>query len=190
MLKPKSKDYSDSILWQEIKSGDEYSFASLFKKYYSELVTYCRNTANVNKEFAEDCVQDVFSDLWKYRKNISESISVKPYLFTSLRNRIIKNKKKLRFTTIDGINNIHFDSFINNELIELTDEQFLKQSKLKKIINDLPKKQKEIIYLCYIHDLNIHQASKILSINYQSAKNLIFRTLTSIRKKMSILSFL
>ncbi len=186
MLKIESKENSDSGLWLEIKSGREDAFDLLFKKYYVELVMYCRNTIHVNQEFAEDCVQDIFADLWKYRNNISSNIIVRSYLFTSVRNRIYKNKKKFKLSlSFKRDDNFHFDSFFQNEFLGLSDEDLLRREKLNKIINELSERQREIIYLCYINNLTISQASVILKINYQSAKNPIFRTLTVIRGKIS-----
>ena len=62
-------DLDDALLWNSLKAGDEKSFSILFKKYYETLIRY-GNSFFPFTEKVEDCVQDVFTDVWVYRNII------------------------------------------------------------------------------------------------------------------------
>ena len=46
----------------------------------------------------------------------------------------------------------------------------------------LPSRQQEILYLRFVRELDYVEIGEILGINYQSAKNLLSRSLAKIRK--------
>jgi RNA polymerase sigma factor (sigma-70 family) len=56
-------------------------------------------------------------------------------------------------------------------------------SHLNHLINDLPSRQKEALYLRYTQELTVDQIADTLDINYQSANNLLHRALLSLRKE-------
>ena len=61
----------DSELWSNLKKGDEKAFSSLFEKYYAHLIRY-GNSLSPFHEKVQDCVQDVFADIWLYRQRLSK----------------------------------------------------------------------------------------------------------------------
>lgn len=178
---------SDTYLWGLLKSGDEEAFSILFRRYYKKLVQYGRSLTT-EEDFISDCVQDVFVDIWNYRQNISESIVVKAYLLTSVRNRIAKKsieaKRFARFSSQDVLF-FDFDFSVEEKLI-LDEDSAEKIRRLNTLINSLPPKQKEAIYLRYHMGLSVEQISLILNMNYQSTKNLLHRTILSLRKEFPL----
>jgi RNA polymerase sigma factor (sigma-70 family) len=54
---------------------------------------------------------------------------------------------------------------------------------LNKLLNDLPGRQKEALYLRYHQGLTVDQIAEILDVNYQSANNLLHRALLHLRKE-------
>lgn len=173
----------DSVLWNALKLGDEKAFSSLFKKYYNHLVRY-GNSFSPFPEKVQDCVQDVFTDIWIYKNSLNGNVVVKAYLLSSVRKRIARIHERdhifRKTTTIDLIP-FFFDFTIEDKLI--ADERTAVQvSQLNQLINDLPARQKEALYLRYHQGLSVEQLAELLSVNYQSANNLIHRALLNIRK--------
>ena len=70
-----------------------------------------------DKEVAADIVQNVFLDLWKYRKQIKIQKTVKGYLIRSVVHATLKylreNRKKNNFT--EELKRDHIISFTNND---------------------------------------------------------------------------
>jgi RNA polymerase sigma factor (sigma-70 family) len=129
-------------------------------------------------------VQDVFTDIWIYRDKLSDKVVVKAYLLASVRKRINRTQERDRiFRLSSSIDTVEFlfDFSIEHELI--SDETTAnKVSHLNHLINDLPSRQKEALYLRYTQELTVDQIADTLDINYQSANNLLHRALLSLRK--------
>lgn len=174
----------DNELWLEMKAGDEKAFSTLFKRYYRYLIQY-GNSFSPFVDKIQDCVQDVFTDIWIYRNSISDKVIVKAYLLSCVRKRIVRLQERDRVfnksKSMDAIAFL-FDFSIEQQLIsdELT---AAKVEKLNKVLNILPARQKEALYLRYHHGLNVDEIAEILSVNYQSANNLLHRALVNIRKE-------
>lgn len=174
----------DNDLWAELKAGDERAFSVLFKKYYNYLIQY-GNSFLPFAEKVQDCVQDVFTDLWVYRNSLSDAVVVKAYLLSSVRKRIVRLQQRDRIfnksASMDAVTFL-FDFSVEQQLIsdELTTG---KVKHLNKLLNTLPARQKEALYLRYHHGLSVDQIAGILNVNYQSANNLLYRALVNIRKE-------
>ena len=174
---------NDSILWNALKSGDEKAFSSLFKKYYSHLVRY-GNSFSPFPEKVQDCVQDVFTDIWVYRNSLNDNAVIKAYLLSCVRKRIARLQERdhiFRKTTTVDLIPFFFDFTIEDKLIA-DETTAVKVSQLNQLINDLPARQKEALYLRYHQGLSVEQIAELLNVNYQSANNLIHRSLLNIRK--------
>lgn len=173
----------DSTLWNILKEGNKDAFSVLFKRHYSHLVRY-GNSLFPYPEKVQDCVQDVFTDLWIYRDKLSDKVVVKAYLLACVRKRITRSQERDRiFRLSSSVDTIEFlfDFSIEHELI--SDETTAsKVSHLNQLINDLPSRQKEALYLRYTQELSVDQIADTLNINYQSANNLLHRALLSLRK--------
>lgn len=173
----------DLTLWSDLRKGDEKAFSILFKKHYSHLVRY-GNSFIPFPEKVQDCVQDVFTDIWIYRNKLNESVVVKAYLLSCVRKRITRLQERDHIfrlsTSVDSIKFL-FDFSIEHHLIsdEIT---ATKISHLNRLINDLPSRQKEALYLRYNQNLSVEQIANTLDVNYQSANNLLHRALLCLRK--------
>jgi RNA polymerase sigma factor (sigma-70 family) len=178
------KNTEDSSLWSSLKAGDEKSFSVLFEKYYSHLIRY-GNSFSPFKEKVQDCVQDVFADVWIYRQSLSDSVVVKAYLLSSVRKRIARLQERdyifMKTTTTDSIEFL-FDFSIEHQLIS-DEESAIKVAHLNSFLNNLPARQKEALYLRYHQGLTVEQIAEMLQINYQSANNLLHRALLQLRKE-------
>lgn len=174
----------DSVLWNDFKMGDERAFSILFKKYYGNLVQY-GNSLSPNSEIVQDCVQDVFTDIWVYRQSLNDVVVVKAYLLSCVRKRIARLQERdhifRQTTSMDSVKFL-FDYSVEHQLI-LDEALASKVAFLNKLLNDLPGRQKEALYLRYHQGLSVEQIAEILNVNYQSANNLLHRALLHLRKE-------
>jgi RNA polymerase sigma factor (sigma-70 family) len=181
----------DNLLWSNLKSGDEKAFSLLFERYYGALISY-GNSFSSFSEKVQDCVQDVFTDVWVYRTSLQDSVVVKAYLLSCVRKRMARLHERdhifRKTMTTDSIEFL-FDFSVEHELIhdELTAEKVFR---LNSLLNDLPARQKEALYLRYHLGLTVEQIAEMLDVNYQSANNLLHRGLLSLRKDWKGVYFL
>lgn len=175
----------DNTLWNNLKIGDEKSFSLLFERYYSDLINY-GNSLSPYEEKVQDCIQDVFTDIWFYRNSLQTSVVVKAYLLSSVRKRIARLYERdhiFRKTSNTDAVAFLLEFSVQNELLDedsVTKEQVVY---LNKLLNELPPRQKEALYLRYNQGLSVEQIAEMLDVNYQSASNLLHRALLTLRKE-------
>ena len=78
----------DAQLLQQIRTGDEGAFDTLFRRYYAPLVGFAEAMLR-GTGASEDIVQDVLLEMWRRRETINAGDSAKAYLFRSVRNRAL-----------------------------------------------------------------------------------------------------
>lgn len=188
-----NKEHDDLLIWRNLIDGDEKAFSKLFEKYYPHLIRY-GNSFSPFTEKVQDCVQDVFADLWLYRYSLNKTVVVKAYLLSSVRKRMSRLQERDRiFSKATPVDKIEFlmDFSIEHQLI--ADETIAyKVYNLNKLLNKLPSRQKEALYLRYHEGLDVEEIAMTLEVNYQSANNLLYRAIVNLRKdgKETILLYL
>ncbi|KLT70391.1 MULTISPECIES: RNA polymerase sigma factor [unclassified Flavobacterium] len=178
--------FDDITLWTNLKEGDEKSFSLLFERYYRDLVNY-GNSLSPFAEKVQDCIQDVFTDVWVYRNSLQSSVVVKAYLLSSVRKRIARlHERDHIFRKAASTDSVAFllKFSVEHELIDDDDDTTrAKVTHLNELLNNLPVRQKEALYLRYHQGLTVEQIAEMLDVNYQSASNLLYRGLLTLRKE-------
>ena len=117
---------------------------------------------------------------------------VRSYLLTSLKNLIFDKLSSLKST--EDINALPFDLTIEDTSLEVlfkdNDEDIQMIKNLQEAYKQLSENQRMAIYLRYIKGLSYREVAAVLEINPQSAMNLVSRTLTSLRSKMTLKEYL
>lgn len=175
---------TDKIIWNNLRNGDKDSLENIYRRYFSDLYNYGKRFST-DLTIVEDCIQELFLELWNKKENLSETDSIKPYLFVSLRRKIIQSVKKVRKSTDVELTETHFVAelaidqiMINNEI----DED--QKKKLNEAFQQLPDRQKEILYLKYYANMDYEAISEIMELNYQSARNLVSRGIAKLSQLM------
>lgn len=175
---------SDEQLWQKLKADDVPAFEALFERYYPQLLAY-GNSLLPHLERVQDCAQNVFMDVWLYRQKLQDKVSVKAYLLASLRKRIARtNERDHFFRRSTALESVEFSLYFSIEDQLIADEETAAKVQLiNQMLNDLPARQKEALYLRYHQELDIEQIAEILNINNQSVSNLLHRAIQHLRKE-------
>lgn len=168
--------------WQQFVSGDSEAYSWLYKTYIQVLYSYgTRFTSDF--ELIKDCIQEVFTNIWKNRTNLSPPGNVKVYLMVSLKNSLIRHlyKKELFHDyDIDEAITFSLEPTVEEEYIDNEESDHIQQ-KVKEILSLLTPRQQEIIYYRFIQELSFEEICTLMDLNYQSAQNLIQRSLHKIR---------
>ena len=186
-LVKKNSNLNDLVYWKDMISGDETAFSFLFKKYYSSLFNFGKLYTS-DSSLISDSIQDLFMDLWEKRKSLGSVHKVKSYLYGGFRNKLFQRfKKRIKKSVFKNTsdNNLDFGMSLSIEdKIIKAENNNEKVKKVKNIINLLPPKQKEVIYLKYYKGFDNQQISEVLEINYQSVKNHLYRSSLIFKKEM------
>ena len=168
--------------WVRFLSGDNAAYSWLYNEYIQILFRYgLRFTPD--SELIKDCIQELFTTLYKNRKHLVSPTNVKIYLFVSLKNnltRAIHQKEKFKYieeeTTSFLLEPTVEEQFINNE------SDGIRKNLVENILSKLTPRQKEIIYYRYIQEFDYAEICELMHLNYQSAQNLLQRSINKIRK--------
>lgn len=176
---------NDLTLWGKLKEGDRAAFEEIYRAHAATLLKYGRKFSR-NDQLIEDCVQDLFVELWRNREGLGMTDSIHFYLLVALRRKVIKNlstsQKRLSEaepTEVDFDAEITVDQQLIEE--ELSTER---ATQLKEAMEKLSKRQKEVIYLKYITGLDYEDISEVMGLNYQSARNLVSAALRAMKKQI------
>ncbi len=183
---------NDSQLWQQLKNGSELALGKLIKKYFNLLQNYGYKFVR-NEDFVKDCVQEVFVEIWNRRQNISQPDSVRAYLLSSVRKRILRESVRQKINGEDEIINIENDlkfAEFSPELVIIEQENMQETiQKVAVLLNLLPKRQREVIYLRFYQNLERDEIAQIMSVNSQSVSNLLQAAFKTIRENWSGIIF-
>lgn len=185
------KNLSDEFVWKALKDGDLKAFSILYKMYYPRLYNY---GLKISREIpvTKDTLQDFFLYVYEHRENLSDLDSIAPYLFSSYRRHLIKTlKKRSKTVSFDEIDIKIIDiQFTPEEIMTHQESKTFKNKNVSVLLNKLPKRQKEAIYLKYYSGLNTNDIANIMDVNYQSAANTIHKAIKNLREEVSILQLL
>lgn len=173
---------NEAALWGAFKKGDEKALISIFDRFANILYNYGVKIYN-DGESVKDTVQDLFIELWKNRENLSDTDSIKFYLFKAVRYKLLRVKRSrarrdfLHLSpTDDGISPSP-ESFVIAE--QTLSEQ---RARLMKMLGSLSPRQREAIFLRYFEEMNYDRIAGIMDMNKQSVYNLIHSGIYQLRE--------
>lgn len=176
-------------LWHAFRQGDEAAFQQIYQLYARDLLNYGYKVTN-DTPLIEDSIHDLFIELWQSRANLSDTNSIKFYLFRSLRNKITRVRSRDPFfqaSTIDSVPTPSDDFVIEANLIEREElEQVYEQ--LRRSYALLTPRQQEALNLRFYQHFSNEEIAQIMGINYQSACRFIYSALKTLREVVRIFS--
>jgi len=170
--------------------GSENAFATLFKRYYPELLSYALKVSAQQSQ-AEDAIQDIFVNLWMNRNKLSDMRFVRGYLFVATRRKIIRvknaGKKRLLREKEYSRDDIDFQ-LSHEEFLISADLEKEQQAIFSRLLSELSSRQREIIYLRFYDSLSYEEIAQVLDIRNQTARNHVSDALQVLRRNfLSIL---
>ncbi|MDN5213520.1 sigma-70 family RNA polymerase sigma factor [Fulvivirgaceae bacterium BMA12] len=179
------KRLPDIQLWIKFKQGNRQAFKLIYYTYYQHLFNYGLKLSG-HTDITEDCIQDLFLKLWKNKKNLGDVNSIKAYLFKSFRRILIdlikSDKKNNNVIDLPA----EYDVHLSVEEILIKNESSQQQlTSLEKALNNLSKRQKEIIYLCFFKGMSYMEITEVIPIKYQTVRNCMHEAVKILRKHVT-----
>ena len=183
-----SKQEQHVRFWNAFKSGDWDAYTSLYHAYFRLLNNYgYKFTRDVN--LIEDVIHDLFVNLWANRENLGNPFSVRNYLYKSVRNMLFRKiRNQSRFSDLtETDDHVPFEVSFDHQLI-LNEEQKRIQDTLKSVLNQLPPRQREIVYLRFYDSLSYEEIADIMGINVSSTYKLLYKALENLQQSLGAIS--
>ena len=169
------------IKWKLFLEGNDEAYSWLYTSHIQLLYQYGLQITS-DTEVVKDCIQDVFVRIYKNKEKLSIPQNVKIYLMISLKNSIynVFNKERLEEDYVFNFHSIEEQHIAENDFIN--EEEHREQiNEIKRILHVLTPRQREIIYYRFIEEMEYDEICQIMDINYQSAYNLLHRSLQKVR---------
>lgn len=176
-------------LWHQSQAGDSLAFCQLADKQYRTLFNYaCNFTAD--REFIKDAIQDLMIHIWERRQNIQIQF-VTIYFLRALRNQLMQEFRRSNgshpFLDIDEANHVSDYQTIETE-IERNEVLNENQVKVRCAIEELPRRQKEAVFLKYFEGMDNEQIADLMQVNRQSVANLLFKAISALKQHIHPIS--
>jgi len=153
---------------------EKHIFEKIFLEYHPLLFAFGKRIIQ-NDTIVEDCIQDLF--LYIHEKNIDLSSidNLKAYLFKSYRRLLIKrNQAESKNHSLEQESDISFQPSDFNDLK-------VKSAQVTSMLNSLPWRQREAVYLKYFNKLSAKEIAEIMDITPQVVANTIYKALKKLR---------
>ena len=181
---------SKSYIHDRLEDGDIKAFEMLYNEQYTSLCHFAQRFV-FDLDTAREIVQDVFVRIWEKRTSLPVEISLKTYLYTSVRNKCLDylkhlnveyefEKKRIKEILEPGSNSYNtidhpLDGLITKEL----------ENAIKEAIEDLPEKCREIFELSRFKGLKYREIAEELSISVKTVETQMSRAIEALKKKLS-----
>lgn len=176
---------SDQELAVLLKREDHGAYTEIYERYWPLLYIHAKKMLQ-DKDEAMDVVQDIFTSLWKNGNDFDTNGSFKPYLYTAVRNRVIKlvNRGKLQDSFAKQM------AYVMTELVAFTDDQ-ISYNELERIIEKeislLPPKMQVIFHKSKTAGKSHKDIAKELGVSEHTVKTTVYRAMIILREKITSL---
>lgn len=170
----------------KIRTGDDWNtlFKSIYTQHYSNLCSYARMFVT-NSEEAEEIVQNCIFKLWEQHKSFDTIDNLSSYLFRVVKNRCLN---EIAHKKIEGryLSEAWVElKALELESLQIDDYQEKRELQLKKAIEELPERSKEILTLSKFEGLKNKEIAQKLDISIKAVEAGITRAFSLLRKSLN-----
>jgi len=179
----------DSVLIDRYKSGNTYSFETLFLRHKQRIFNYI-NSKIIDIDVSNDILQETFIKVFNLVKigKYNEQGKFLPWLLRISHNLVIDHFRAVKRSKLNYNNNM------SKVFSKLYLEESLKENNiisdntlsivLLDMIDQLPESQKQIVKLRFYENLTFKEIAEINNISINTALGRIRYSINNLRKKM------
>ncbi|HEX8023941.1 RNA polymerase sigma-70 factor [Mucilaginibacter sp.] len=168
---------SDMQLIGRLKADDEAALTMIYRRYWQSLFKAAYNILK-DRQACEDIIQELFIKLWDCRAEVEISISLKAYLYASVRYGVYR---QIRTGAVkseifdDLIERLHTPATHNS----IEHKELLLQ--ISQVIDTLPEKCREVYKLSREECLSHKEIALQLNISTKTVENHLTKALRELR---------
>ena len=183
------EDYSKYIeeLKIRISEGDFDGLNELYEFYFKKLKLYGIQFSPKLISFSiEDLIQELFLWMAKNHQKLKEIDNIEVYLFCALKKNIYQeiykkqNRNKLQNRFLNATYSNQLETSPEFKFIE-SENKSSENNYVADLLNTLPPKQKEVLYLRNYINLSYREIATIMNLSEQVVRNYGYRALQKLR---------
>lgn len=175
----KNTQFGDDELLIKLRDNDHSALTAIYNKYWKNLYQSSYRILQDHDKCA-DAIQEVFINLWEIRSKLFIKISLKSYLYASVRYEVLRQLRR-QVITEDIVNFIDTLSTDSNE--ELLEYKELDQQ-INQIIDALPPRCQEVFKLSRLEHLSHKEIAAKLAISTKTVEYHISNALLFLRSNL------
>lgn len=188
-MNPVNKDHtfsSQEELWNAFKRGDSRAYEKMFSTHYKQMYNYGLKIHR-DEEEVKDCIQQLFFEMWRSRERLGPNSSIKSYLLASLRRMILRKIKASRIHSyIEDVDaSFHAESSAEYKNIS-SEEERARVELLTTLLNKLPDRQKEALYLRFYGDQSFDEIAEVMGITTRAVYKLVYKALDNLAAELAV----
>lgn len=177
---------SDNIIWKEFKNGKDDALSFIYHQNIDFLFFYGKKFTT-DEALILDVIQDLFFYLIQKRNTLGDTENIRMYLLKSFRRSLfIELRKKEKLQKFDDTGFEPEIVFSVEENLIIAEEQSEKSMELKRGMQMLNQQQREILYYKFTCNFDYNQICEIMSISYDSARQIVSRSIQSLKKYLTL----
>lgn len=175
-------------LVSRIRSGDAAAFERLYEQSAGGLLAFAHSQLR-SREIAEELVQELFLNLWKYRAKWVLTRSLKAYLYGALRNRISSYRRTLAARHELGQRTADAEADLAalpsaSRTDDLVHEAELREA-IEQAVAALPRRCRETFELVRRRHLSYAEAAEVMGISVKAVEMNIVRAFAALRRELA-----
>ncbi|WDF69010.1 sigma-70 family RNA polymerase sigma factor [Sphingobacterium oryzagri] len=176
------QNLADFKLLENIRSGKSDAFAVFFNTYWEEVFREAFYRLKSYDE-AQDMVQDIFTDCWLRREQLTINTSISAYLLGALKHKIIRHigRNKLHKEVVDHL--LQQMTVFEDSIVDIIAAGEV-QKTLEEAIASFPTNMRQIFAL-RTQDFTIAEIAEALALSPQTVKN---NTTDALRRLKQVLA--
>ena len=182
------KTPTDEELIAKFQNGDIYAFEKIVSRYKDPLLNFVYNYLG-NRIDAEDVIQETFLRVFKNKHLYRNIAKFSTWIYTiagNLAKTELRRRKRRRVLSLSqmGYDNKDYDVpdvFSSPERIVQSD---MKEKEIRKEIDDLPLKFREVVILRDVQEFSYEEISEILKIPIGTVKSRVNRGRLRLQKRL------
>jgi RNA polymerase sigma factor (sigma-70 family) len=173
----------DAGLWDNFRRGDLEAFTELYNRYVNRLYTYGKRLG-ADSALVEDCIQDLFVELWHKKEHLGQTDSPGKYLVKAIRNKLLR-RLSIRQKFSDTVENDNLPVELSYETALIQEQSGQEQQvRLQKALRQLTKRQREVIFLKFYENMSYQQIASLLSVEVNYVYNLVSLAMHALKNHM------
>src|SRR5690606_35076976 len=183
--KMRDKCEDNERLLLRLRCGDDRALSEMMERYFVPLCDFCHLFIG-DMAVSEELVSDVFYTVWSKRITLEIHTSLKSYLYASVRNNALKNRRNLsasRSVPLDSLTSEAVDS--DNVLTQLMQREL--SDDVMELIQTLPEKRRVIFELNRFESFTYKEIAALLQISEKTVQNQMSLAIKYLRPRIRLL---
>lgn len=176
-------DLSDEFLFALVKQDDQKAFGEIYNRYWSFLLDIAYRPIQ-SSDVAKDMVQDIFISLYQRRRSIELTVSLKAYLWKSMKFRVLNEirSQTVRQTYKNSMRSVEERNIECSHNVEVRELEEM----IDKSIEQLPVKCKNAFLLSREENFSYKDISGHLDISVSTVEKHVSKALKVLRMNLNL----